>query len=84
MLLRSRDIRADFCDLFRGELRGSVCLYTNGSKFPGASFVGFALVFLGDAYLRRYKTLGLVSSYEAEAMAVVEALELALEQVGRL
>lgn len=78
-LLRTRDIR-DFQELFRDELKSSVCLYTDGSKFPGAPFVGFTLVSLCDAYLRRYKTLSFVSSYGAEAMAVIEALKLVIEK----
>lgn len=57
-----------------------MCLYTDGSKIPSAPFVEYALVSLGDVYLRPYKTLGLVSSYGTEVMAIIDALNLGLER----
>lgn len=75
LLLQSR-MYAQTLGLCSGMNFRALCLYTDGFKISGAPFVRFALVSLGDAYLRRYKILGLVFSYRAKAMAIIEALNL--------
>lgn len=79
LLQTSKNIRADFKQ-FDSELRESICLYADGFKTLRVPLVGYALVVsLGGAYFRRYRTVGLVSFYCAEALAIVAVLELAVD-----
>lgn len=61
---------------FRDELDSSVCLFTDGSRSEGSPFSGYSLVSLDGRYVRRFCSVGFVSSFCVETMAIVEALRL--------
>lgn len=60
--------------IFNKELSNTKCLFTDGSVIPDVPYSDFAVVSLDSNTVKRFQTVGSMSSFYVEAMAIWEAL----------
>ncbi|XP_011707612.1 PREDICTED: uncharacterized protein LOC105462607 [Wasmannia auropunctata] len=77
---RSKDADSKFQRIFRDELKSAMCVYTDGSRTNGCPFAGFAFTAHDESISCKFRSVGFVSSFCVEAMAVLAALNLAESQ----
>lgn len=60
-----------FCDIFEEELTSSHCLFTDGSRNEESDHSGFSVVSRDGSLERKFRSLGFVSIFTLEAMAIL-------------
>jgi len=63
-----------FLDIFNKELKNTHCLFTDGSKTPESSFIGFAFTNIDNTISKLFRSPRFLSIYSVEALAILEAL----------
>lgn len=60
-----------FCEIFKKERATSYCLFTDGSRKDDLDHSGFSVVSEDGSLVRKYRSLGFVSIFTLEAMAIL-------------
>jgi len=77
---KGRKANVEFQEIFSKELQSNMCVYTDGSRIENSPFAGLAFVSHDGSVSYGFRTVGFVSSFCVEAMAILAAIDFGRNQ----